>query len=599
MKTKLLMLDEGVLRGETERMEAEYCNEPPRSSEEEDKLGRSVKKFKESNGVKQPNLTRNVISYKDSLVGDIPGAYEQAFKLDNVWDDGEESDTEMEPLIEGMADVKLSKETKARIRAPWSKALIVKVFGRTVGFSYLSFKLNALWKPATRMDCVNLGKDYFLIKFHCTDDYDKVLRGGPRFIGEHFLAIKPWEPYFRASGDSLKSVAVCVRFLELPIEFYDMEVLKEIGSAIGPVLRIDSYTATGSRGSYARLCIQIDLDKPLINSIRIGRLVQQVKYEGKGVWLRVDGPDLPLGVIQRDVNPKGRNVQRGDKLEGSSVLPIKERVLSTQSKHTHAMRNNYVQVFAPNEDLGNLEIRFSASSPKQGEGVTQTDGKLQMGFSSSGTRSNRSYGGKSSKSLKRQHPSSSASSQKAGSRKTLQKREFRGMPCGSKQSNEQSKREWLGDLASEQVNREYLPNHAGESKNRENFVGSSDIGTKGQSLVELHNRRAFNFLEGVRSLEQAEKAIGGASLRRIQKIDPGEEVSGPEGYGYDNNGESPNADANSDPHPGGEVRCFDKLQGRSDGNTKVLDDMETGMEALKGFVEEAGMEHGGSCSYES
>ena len=34
-------------------MEAEYCNESPRSSEEEDELGRSVKKFKESGGGKQ------------------------------------------------------------------------------------------------------------------------------------------------------------------------------------------------------------------------------------------------------------------------------------------------------------------------------------------------------------------------------------------------------------------------------------------------------------------------------------------------------------------------------------------------------------------
>ena len=97
--------------------------------------------------------------------------------MDNVWDNGEESDTKVEPLIEGMVEVKLSKETKARIRAPWSKALIVKVFGRTVGNSYLSSKLNALWKLVARLDCVNLGKDYFLIKFHCADDYDQVLRG--------------------------------------------------------------------------------------------------------------------------------------------------------------------------------------------------------------------------------------------------------------------------------------------------------------------------------------------------------------------------------------------------------------------------------------
>ena len=110
-----------------ERMEAEYCNEPPRSSEEEDELGHSVKKFKESGGGKQDTPLRKNINYKDSLIGDIPGAYQQAFKLDNVWDDEEESDTEVEPLIEGMAEVKLSKETKTCIRAPWSKALIVKV----------------------------------------------------------------------------------------------------------------------------------------------------------------------------------------------------------------------------------------------------------------------------------------------------------------------------------------------------------------------------------------------------------------------------------------------------------------------------------------
>lgn len=71
-----------------------------------------------------------------------------------------------------------------------------------------------------------------------------------------------------------------MRFPELPIKFYDRSVLKEIGSAIGLVLHIDSYTASGSRGSYARLCIQIDLEKPLINMIRIGNLRQVAIYEG-------------------------------------------------------------------------------------------------------------------------------------------------------------------------------------------------------------------------------------------------------------------------------------------------------------------------------
>ena len=102
--------------------------------------------------------------------------------------------------------MKLSKETKSRIRAPWSKALIVKVYGRSIGFNYLTFKINVLWKPMAKIDCVNLGNDFFLIRFSNSDDYDKVLCGGPWFIGEHFLAIKPWEPYFKAFEARLKSV---------------------------------------------------------------------------------------------------------------------------------------------------------------------------------------------------------------------------------------------------------------------------------------------------------------------------------------------------------------------------------------------------------
>ena len=75
-------------------------------------------------------------------------------------------------------------------------------------------------------------------------------------------------------------MVVWIRFLELLIEFYDRSVLKEIGSAIGPILRIDAYMASGSRGSYARLCIQVDLEKPFINMVRIGKCRQSVLYEG-------------------------------------------------------------------------------------------------------------------------------------------------------------------------------------------------------------------------------------------------------------------------------------------------------------------------------
>lgn len=220
------------------------------------------------------------MSYRDTLIGDIPGAFAQAFSLDIAEELNEDSDAEVEDITEGLVEVKLSKEEISHIRAPWSKALIVKVFGRSVGYNYLTFKLNDLWKLVARMDCVDLSKDFFLIKFSDEADYDKVLKGGPWFVGEHFLAMRQWEPCFKASEASFNSVAVWVRLPKLPIEFYDNSVLLEIGKAIGPMLRIDSYTASGARGSYARLCLQIDLTKPLITTIKVGRLRQKVMYEG-------------------------------------------------------------------------------------------------------------------------------------------------------------------------------------------------------------------------------------------------------------------------------------------------------------------------------
>lgn len=58
------------------------------------------------------------ISFKDKLVGEIPGAYVQAFDFSHQFDDEMELDLEVEALHEGFAAIKLSKELRLRIRAP-------------------------------------------------------------------------------------------------------------------------------------------------------------------------------------------------------------------------------------------------------------------------------------------------------------------------------------------------------------------------------------------------------------------------------------------------------------------------------------------------
>ena len=84
----------------------------------------------------------------------------------------------------------LSSEEKQRTRALWRSALIVEPFGRSIGFKYLDFKIRAIWKPKGDIQCIDLGLDYFLIRFKLQEDYWKVINKGPWFIGQQFLSVR-------------------------------------------------------------------------------------------------------------------------------------------------------------------------------------------------------------------------------------------------------------------------------------------------------------------------------------------------------------------------------------------------------------------------
>ncbi|KAK9994117.1 hypothetical protein SO802_023820 [Lithocarpus litseifolius] len=151
-------------------MECEFSSRE-RSGEEDAELQCSTKKVKEDQPCDPQQAT---------LVREISNAYAQVFKFQADEEKEPFSDEEVDNPPKGTMTIKLSKRTKMNIRAKWTHSLIVKVFGRS--------------KPAGRLDSIDLEKEFYLIKFRLVEDYEKVLTGGPRFVGEHFLTIRAWEP---------------------------------------------------------------------------------------------------------------------------------------------------------------------------------------------------------------------------------------------------------------------------------------------------------------------------------------------------------------------------------------------------------------------
>ena len=156
----------------------------------------------------------------------------------------------------------------------------MKMYDRSMGLSFLHNRLLSMWKPAGRLDCVNLGHGFYLTRFYLRGDYEVTLKRGPWFIGEHFLSIRPWKPNFQPTSENVTSMAVQIRFNELPIKYYNSEALLQIGKSIGNVLRVDTHTTNEARGRFARLYVQINVDKPLVTAVLIGKFKQPVCYEG-------------------------------------------------------------------------------------------------------------------------------------------------------------------------------------------------------------------------------------------------------------------------------------------------------------------------------
>lgn len=96
----------------------------------------------------------------------------------------------------------------------------------------------------------------------------------------YFLLVRQWKPNFVAEKAKQIHTVVWVRLPQLRTKFYNGIILKTIGKSIGNLLKIDACTSATLRGRYARLCIELPLDRPVQTCILIGTHLQQLVYEG-------------------------------------------------------------------------------------------------------------------------------------------------------------------------------------------------------------------------------------------------------------------------------------------------------------------------------
>ncbi|KAI9120037.1 hypothetical protein K1719_009006 [Acacia pycnantha] len=164
---------------------------------------------------------------------------------------------------------------------PWMNSVIIKVLGLSVPKHVLIDRVRRMWKPKQPLKIVPLSNDYYIVSFSSKEDRDCAYYEGPWMIDDHYLIVQRWRPNFNPrNADCQRKVAVWVRIPDLPMEFCTVESLGMIGNMIGKIIKIDRSTSIYDKGEFARICVEVDLQKPLLPAFTVFGEDKQLVYEG-------------------------------------------------------------------------------------------------------------------------------------------------------------------------------------------------------------------------------------------------------------------------------------------------------------------------------
>lgn len=335
--------------------------------------------------VRDDSSRREGYSYRNATDGFQPRLTQQVH-LGQMDYNGEDdyTDDEQENMLE-IEDphcpvIQLSKEEKARLRKPWLNTLIIKLFDRRMRYEDLIRNLRYKWSLKGDISLTDVGCAYYVVRFTNQEDYNFVLSGGPWIIGESYLTIRKWISNFVPDEAPIKVLTTWVRIPNLSVEYFDKAFLMKIGEKIGKVVKIDRHTEAMSRGQYIRLCVEVDISKPLLSKFRLNGRVWMIQYEGLRQICFKCGKlghkeEQCTTFTREDSSSQGLNVEKGqieaNKIKASATQVTEERYGSWMLVQRPSRRTINRKQASQSRNLGsNLEAnQVSRQQNNHGERV--------------------------------------------------------------------------------------------------------------------------------------------------------------------------------------------------------------------------------------
>lgn len=71
-----------------------------------------------------------------------------------------------------------------------------------------------------------------------------------------------------------------VRMNDLNVEYFKVDFMEKIRNLISNIMKVDPHTMSQARGKFTRVCVELDMSKPLTLFIKVEGRTYGVVYEG-------------------------------------------------------------------------------------------------------------------------------------------------------------------------------------------------------------------------------------------------------------------------------------------------------------------------------
>ncbi|XP_021822949.1 uncharacterized protein LOC110764321 [Prunus avium] len=176
--------------------------------------------------------------------------------------------------------IDFSEKVKDCLYRPWRTAVIIKLMGRPLSYTFLRNRLLQRWALKGPMSLIDLDNNFFIVKFLLEEDMNYVLTGGPWQIAGQYLATQRRKPGFNPKEERITHMTAWVRINGLNVEYFRTDIMEKIGNLVGQTVKVDAHTMSQARGKFARVCVELNLAKPLTPFIVVEGRTFGVVYEG-------------------------------------------------------------------------------------------------------------------------------------------------------------------------------------------------------------------------------------------------------------------------------------------------------------------------------